>query len=369
MCADYREDFFLGYSHKQFLLFFVCEDPWNYLRNYEIPNEIVLRSGLKGLKRKAEDVETLVVGDIFSWLEIREERFYVISKKLENLAKIKDFFLPIPYLRGRIKKSEIIIYRDSLNFHPLYYTRLPDGFILSPRKEWIMKLGYEPESITRTHKIIVEKNSIEITAKQVLNHDLDWSDAVEHFIKNIERAYKLLKAEFNELYFIPTGEPEDLIIMDLLDDIIVIWPIREGLPMKKSFLQCDISASEQIKMKIIEKIEAQDQAALFHGLLCEICLNRTRTDQTDSYVILNGYSYHKHENSNSSYEENWYQSLQNLFKAVWPEVTIPILLSQDNTLLLKKSYVTIKEIMDRLKINSKLVINYQKLFHNLVNSI
>jgi len=151
------------YKNRQFFLIIVASNAFIYLRNFELPRDFIAYSGHKNLKRKPGEIETLIYGASNSWLKIINSTFLITSPDLLDIFKHKEIlgdFSCIPYIQGELKKDYIEIYRDPLGFHPLYFGRLPDGFIFAPRKEWIQKVGSSPDKINPNVKIFCDFYSI-----------------------------------------------------------------------------------------------------------------------------------------------------------------------------------------------------------------
>lgn len=341
---------------KQFLLFFVCEEPWNYLRNYKLPSELIIRSGLSGLKRKAEDIETLVLGDKFSWLSVEEEKF-IVAPPLFNKIGNK---IPVPFLKGKIGKNTIVINRDIINFHPLYFARLYDGFIFSSRKEWISKLKFHPQELEYSENIRVSIETIELLKTK---HKIEENDNVEFFIQNVEEAYKELKRLGIELFLVPSGSIGDLILVSLFEDITVVIPRNINTVMLKRVetYECELKFNKNEIIKLLDKIEAhrpdEDAGALLfsHILLsCGIC--RENKLAITGLIDLNT-SINKIR-----------KMIQNMLKGSWPHIFVPITLSGDNIFRLHEKETLVKLIKE-LNIRPDTINTYRKRYTEMLSKL
>ena len=365
MSFNRNDGFFAGYKTKQFLLFFLCEDPWSYLRNYRIPNEINVLSGLKGYKRRPEDIEALVIGDKFSWLRIDDKEFYVYPTIFEEMyllrSEIIKGIIPIPYLKGEINKDRIIIWRDPINFHPLYFARLPDGYIVSPRKEWIRKLRYRPEEAPLCKKITVEKYSLDIHTEKFEEKNTD--NIISKVIKNIIQATRILKSKFEEIYLILSGDVGDFVLMSILEEINVISPMTELSKFLRyeKVITHDLKFTAEDKQFILEKIEDKAKTALLHGILHEKTL-KTLSPEVNS-IFISGYGLCntiKDDQFHSFSREEALSILHEIYKAIWPDIIIPMIFAGENRYLLNK--IQVQEILKALNIDEVKLKHYLKAF-------
>lgn len=358
------DNFFPGFSEKQFFLFFISEDPWQYLRNFKIPNELTILSGLRGFKRKREDIETLIISDKFSWLTTHNSDFSVCHELFRESIKKGEIDVPIPYLKGGIEKNEIKIIRDKLNYHPLYYSRLPDGFVLSPRKEWIVKLGYKPNCILNKNYITITQESIKLNniKNTKHSHGLNESkeDLLELFLNNIIHAYNELRRKAERVYLVPTGDVGDLVLINLLgDDIEVLWPFKQTetiLNFNYYYVDFDniLRNKEEIYSKLIDKVENLDNSVLFPALLLEVFKKDINLSEKSLIIIGLGLEFNN--------QDELIRMLNNLFKAIWPTLAIPIILSGVNIEILKQRKIIPKDISNYLNIKENIVLKYQSLF-------
>jgi len=363
-----RDAFFPGFSEKQFLLFFISEDPWQYLRNFRIPNDLVILSGLKGFKRKKEDVETLIISDKFSWLTVYNNDFLVCDELFKESIRDRETDIPIPYLKGSVKKREIEIIRDRLNYHPLYYSRLPDGFILSPRKEWIAKLGYKPISILNKNHIIVAQESIRLSNIKNMKHDYAVSKnkigLLELFLDNIIHAYTELKRKTKRVYLVPSGSVGDLVLMNLLrEDIELLWPFKQMEPprfnTKYHYVDMDsiLRNKEDIYSKLRDKAESSDNRLILPALIIDAF--RKNNKSSTASVILTGLGL-EFDDLN-----DLICTLNDLFKALWPTLLIPIALSGINIEIIKQGKITRRDITNYLNIEEDIILEYQSYFKSV----
>ncbi|MHA1616048.1 MAG: hypothetical protein ACTSX9_01925 [Candidatus Njordarchaeales archaeon] len=201
-------DYFQGYSYKQFFIVMLAEDPWSYLRTLRIPSEIKVLSGLRGFKRKKTDIETVAIGDKYTGMHILNSDFIVAPIKV---PRIKETL--IPYIAGSVRKESLIIWRDPHDYHPLYYSRLPDGYIFSSRMEWIWRIGFRSKIFPKEKKALIDKASIYFR-----NREIQKQSKSALFLQTISRVQKVLKNRVS-LNIILLGTPEDIFLLNFLSDI------------------------------------------------------------------------------------------------------------------------------------------------------
>ncbi len=357
--------FFPGFMEKQFIMFFISEDPWQYIRNLKIPDELVILSGLRGLKRKKIDIETLIIADKFSWLSTHDNKFIVCSDLFEEGVKTDKINIPIPYLKGVIEKDYITIIRDKLNYHPLYYSRLPDGFVLAPRKEWITKIGYQPNIILDKTHVIMTQESMKLTSiddhAYSSNVSSNEKDLIELFLQNIRTVFMDLQNKVREIYLIPSRSIGDLILMNLFNEKLkVIWPFKNAVPyfMKNNSILLDVKSilkkDKSILIKLRDKAESANKEILFISLLLETA-KKTKIMLKDSLIVV-GFG------SNLDRVSDLIIALNDLFKATWPNTPIPILLSRTNIDLLKNNLLSLNDVTNYLNIEESNILEYQSYF-------
>lgn len=200
--------YFSSYLEKQFFIAMIAEDPWNYLRAFRIPSDIIVLSGLRGLKRKRSDVETIAIGDYNSGFSILNEHFIVTKLKVPRIRETI-----IPYVAGEIKKSTIAIWRDPADTHPLYFSRLPDGFVFSTRKEWIWRMGFSPQPFPLGKKALIDNVSISFTPRSLKNENL-----LDVLKGTLSKIWRIVKKKI-DVEIILNGVSTDLLIIKLLNKI------------------------------------------------------------------------------------------------------------------------------------------------------
>ncbi len=361
------DSFYEGYRDRQFILFFICEDPWQYLRNFRIPNEIIVISGMRELKRKSEDIETLVVADKFSWLSKINSEFFVCEESLRNKIIENENTLPIPFLKGSVGKTEITIIRDPINYHPIYYSRLPDGFIVTTRKEWILKIGYMPREITDKNVINVSQETLKLSTVRLSTSikTVDKLKAIEVFISNIKKAYEILSENTNKIYLVASGEIGDLVISKLLPNITLVCPSAIN-KIPKSFtsnlLQIDISDHSKRKSlleKLSEKSESENTEILLIGLLIELL--KKHVENHNKVLIINGVGLNHYN--------NLYNELHDVFKATWPSLTVPLILAGNNIDLIQQNKIRKEIITNYLNIEESIMLEYQSYFEKILDNL
>ncbi len=369
-------DYFSGYPDKQFLIIMVSEDPWQYLRNFKIPNDLLVLSGLKGLKRRQEDIETVVIGDRFSWLHISDNEYKVIHEDFKQIDQ--KTILPVPYLLGAVKLRALTIKRDFLSFHPMYFSRLPDGFIFSPRKEWIVKIGYRPEIIPPNKKLFVEKYSLKMKEdykhEQIPYRFLDLYDLSEELMKNIEEGIKELSRLQLQPILILTGDISDLLLLSLSDEWYVLTP-RKDLIKSFHIENIDIFETKITEMEIM-KIKDKTENTI-DSVLCILIFKALKLIEKKyslGYAFF-GFAFNSillSKEIHGVLDTILVNYLHNVFKCAWPSCVIPINLVYKNISLINLLIPRIRDI-DKLAhyigVNEDILKKYLSKWKQLKNAI
>lgn len=131
-------------EHKMFTSIFGKDSQkWRRKIKNRFPHE-------KEYKVDLNDTSGFILGD--SWLERKKDFISHSPLTFENFPSWESSGLPAPTIGIQVKKRFLLIARDYLGFHPLYYAKTHSGIIFADKKSLLSQLGFKPETFSSAQK-------------------------------------------------------------------------------------------------------------------------------------------------------------------------------------------------------------------------
>jgi len=347
-------NYFEGYSNTQFLFLIVSLDPWGILRGYRLPDELKLYTNMSGFKKKAGDIEVLLVGDKFSGLfELNDFEYVVVNPIFRDLFLKRDFFPPTGWLKISIEEeSSAVVETDPIGFHPAYYIMYGSDLILSVREYWIESLSGTIIEIPNNYKVelsykstlmakkrIQYKSQIELekTITEGLSLLLEKTNLDKIFIFDsslIDKFTLRILIEnnlFDGVKFLPATREANKLLLETSRESGVEYSDLQIFNLEELGLSKDNSSTKQIIKQIKQywRKEKINNSAIF-------LINTIKNDNiTDLSGLNTPISYYIEE-------KKLYKYLRELFSIAWPTAIV------DPTLFDGITYLSGREFVEKI---------------------
>ncbi len=205
--------YFPGFKDRQFVLIIVSRDPWEILRNFNLPDDLFILSNMEGLKKHKGDIEIVFVADKNMYLNKTSELEVLVAPPVYNNVPPELIEkLGTGLLRASMSEDDpsIRIQGDPFGIQPIYYTSTSSGTIMATRLEWLNRLTSKIFELPANYKLTMSLFSF---YKHAVEQNQN-SEKIGTIERTINEQLSIIGHLNKETYFFYTGSRFSQFLLD-----------------------------------------------------------------------------------------------------------------------------------------------------------